>query len=152
MWTLARIFVGLLLAYAGFSKLMEPSANFEATLLKYGIFSPGWIPWMARVIPWFEWFLGSFFVLGYAPRVTAFGVGLILLGFLVTLGSSRLFLEAGGTDCGCFGQGGLNLSLRQIFFVDLASLAVSLRVFFLREFPWTLHSFLLKQGAKRDDK
>lgn len=144
-WIVLRILVGLIFAYAGISKLLEPAANFEAALLRYGVFSPQWVPLLARIVPWLEWILGVFFVVGYAPRVTAGGIGLLSLAFLVTLGSSRLFLESGSTDCGCFGQGGLHLSLHQVFLVDLASFSIALRTIFLKEFPFTLHSFLVKR-------
>ena len=141
---LARIAVGLVFAYAGFSKLTEPLANFEDSLLKYGVFSPHWIPWIARIVPWFEWFLGAFLVVGYATRPVALGTALLALGFLATLTSSNLFLQAGGTDCGCFGQFGIHLSIHQMFVVDLLSLAASLRIFFLKPLSFSLDSFLLK--------
>jgi len=151
-WALARLLVGLILAYAGLSKLLEPAANFEATLLKYGVYPPSWIPWMAQVTPWAEWLLGSFLMVGYAPRLASTGTALLSLGFIVTLGSSRLFLEAGGTDCGCFGHSGLHLSLHQIFLVDLGIFLVSLRLLFLRDFPFTLDAILLKREGPEDDK
>ena len=127
-WVSVRVLVGFIFAYAGLAKLLEPSANFEAALLKYGVFSPAWIPWIAQTVPWLEWLFGSFMVVGYAPRLTAAGISLLSLAFLVTLGSSGLLLEAGGTDCGCFGRSGLHLSVQQIFLVDLASLGVGLRL------------------------
>lgn len=150
-WAAARVFVGLIFAYAGFAKLLEPAANFEATLLKYGVFPPGWIPLVARTVPWAEWILGSFLVVGYAPRWSAVTSSLLSLSFLVTLGSSRLFLESGGADCGCFGQGGLRLNLRQIFVVDLASLVILIRIALFRSHPWTLDAFLLKRTGQGDD-
>ena len=151
VWTLLRIFVGVFFAYAGWSKLMEPAANFEAALLKYGVFSPLWIPWLARILPWMEWLLGVFLIVGYAPRLAAWGICLLSLGFLVTLTSSRLFLESGGTDCGCFGHSWLHLSVRQIFFVDLVNFALMLRLGLMENHPWSLHSFLLKRSGPGDD-
>lgn len=146
-WVAARILAGLVLAYAGWTKLTEPAANFEAVLLKYGIFNPGWIPWIVRILPWMEWLFGSFLIVGYAPRFAAGGASLLFLGFLATLTSSRLFLESGGSDCGCFGQSGIHLSLHQVFLIDLAGFAVSLRLAFYDRFPLTLHSFLVKPGV-----
>jgi len=150
-WFFARIFVGLIFAYAGLAKLLEPAANFEAALLKYGVFSPVYIPLIARVMPWFEWILGSFLMIGYAPRLSAALTALLSLGFLVTLASSPLFLGAAGTDCGCFGASGLKLSIHQIFGVDLASLAVSLKLLAKKSFPGSLDSLLLKGRAVADD-
>ena len=130
--------VGFVFAYAGLAKLLEPSANFEAALLRYGVFSPAWIPWIAKILPWFEWLLGSLMVVGYSPRLTSAGISLLSLAFLVTLAASGLLLESGGTDCGCFGRSGLHLSVQQIFLVDLVSLGVSLR-------------FLVKKTEGKDD-
>ncbi len=147
----ARIFVGLVFAYAGWAKLTEPAANFEAALLKYGVFSPLWIPWLARILPWMEWILGCFLLVGYAPRFAAWGACFLSLGFLVTLTSSRLFLESGSSDCGCFGGGWLHFNIRQIFLVDLVNFALTLWLGMKENFPWTLHSFLLKPSASGDD-
>lgn len=150
-WFGARILVGLVFAYAGLMKLLEPSANFEAAILQYGVFPPGWISWIARIVPWLEWLLGSLTVVGYAPRLTALGVSLLSLAFLVTLGSSGLLLESVPTDCGCFGNSGLHLSIRQVFFVDLFSLGAALGIISLKEFPGSLHSFLVKKSRAEDD-
>lgn len=151
-WVIARVFVGFIFAYAGASKLLEPSANFEAVLFRYGVFSPQWIPFLAKTVPWLEWVLGSFLILGYAPKLAACGTAILALSFLVTLGSSRLFLQSGGTDCGCFGQGGLlHLSLRQIFAIDLLNFSLSLRMAFLTIFPCSLHTFLVKATHEWDD-
>lgn len=151
-WIVARIFVGFIFAYAGLAKLLEPAANFEAVLLKYGIFAPSWIPGLARIVPWIEWFVGCFLMAGYLPRWAAASASLVALAFLVTLGSSELLLKSGGTDCGCFGQSGwLHFSLRQIFAVDLVNFVLALRLSFSTSFPFSLHGFLVKGNGGRDD-
>lgn len=151
-WVAVRILVGFIFAYAGAAKLLEPAANFEAVLLRYGVFSPAWIPWLARTVPWFEWLMGSFLVLGYAPRLAAGAISFLALCFLVTLGSSPLFLQSGGTDCGCFGQSGfLHLTLRQIFAVDLVSFVAGLRLAFLEDPPWSFDALLVKRRGGSDD-
>ncbi len=152
LWAVFRIFVGLTLAYAGFSKLLEPAINFEASLMRYGVFPPTWLPFLSHVVPWLEWILGCFFILGFRLRLTALGVCFLLLSFLVTLGSSRLFLSAGDSPCGCFGSHGLRLTLQQIFLLDLFNFAVALRTYFMKEMPFTLYSFLVKQTDEKDDK
>lgn len=148
LWCAIRILVGIIFAYGGLSKLLEPSANFEASLMKYGVFPPRWIPWIAGIAPWLEWVLGSFFILGYLPRFAGTGLVLLSFSFLMTLGSSRIFLISGDTDCGCFGVGGLPLSLHQVFLLDLMSFAASLRLVFLNDFPFSLQSFILKKSRK----
>ena len=152
VWLVVRVLVGLIFAYGGFSKLIEPAANFEAALMKYGVFSPHWIPWIARIVPWLEWILGCLFMVGYLPRFTAAGLAVLAVSFLVTLGSSRLFLSSGDTDCGCFGAAGLHLSLHQVFLLDLFSFAAVLRLFFFKTYLFSLHSLLLKEKGTGDDK
>ena len=144
LWVLARIAVGLFLAFAGFTKLLEPVANFEAALFKYGVFPPPVIPIFSHAVPWLEWILGSFLVLGYAPRTSAAASAFLTLGFLIVLGSSDLLLTSGKTGCGCFGRFGPALTLRQIFVIDFVNLAVLLRLAFLKEHPFSLHGFLVK--------
>ena len=152
VWLLIRVWVGLVFAYGGLTKLLEPGANFEASVLRYGVFSAGWVPWIARVVPWVEWIFGIFFILGYIPRVAAGVLCFLALSFLVTLGSSRLFLSYGESDCGCFGTTGIHLSLQQVFLLDLANFALTLRMLSLKTFRWSLHLFWLKESSNKDDK
>jgi hypothetical protein len=114
--------------------------------------NPAWIPRVAQIYPWAEWILGSFLIVGYIPRLAAAGAGFLFLSFLVVLTSSGLFLESAGSDCGCFGQSGIHLTIRQVFFVDLASLALSLRLSFAKSYPASLHSFLVKREEDAADK
>lgn len=151
LWAITRIIPGVVLLYAGWSKLNEPAANFEAALLRYGVLSPQWIPWIARVLPWLEWFWGGFLVVGYLPRVAAIACSLLSLGFLVVLTSSHLFLQSGGSDCGCFGSAGLHLSIHQIFVVDLLNLMIGLRLVFSKRYPWSIHALLVKETGVKDD-
>ena len=148
---LARLAAGGILAYAGWEKLTEPAAVFEAALLKYGVLSPAWVPWVSRILPWAEWLLGCFLVAGYATRLTASGAGFLFLSFLVTLTSSPLFLESGGSDCGCFGNSSFRLTVHQIFFVDLAGLGISLKLAFGPTPLRSADSFLLKWGERQAD-
>lgn len=143
--------MGVIFAYGGWSKLTEPVANFEATLWKYGVFPPSWIPALARIVPWLEWLLGCFLIVGYATRLAALGTGLLSLGFLITLGASPIFVEAGNTDCGCFGSAGLRLSVRQIFIVDLMALVITARLVWLKRFAGSLDGWLLKPKPRLDD-
>ena len=151
-WVVLRIFVGFVLAYAGFSKLLEPAINFEASLMRYGVFPPAWIPFLSQIVPWLEWILGCFFILGYRLRLTAFGICFLSLSFLVTLGSSRLFLSAGDSPCGCFGAHGLRFTLQQVFLLDLFNFAVALRIYFMKDMPFTLYTLLVKPTGEADDK
>ncbi len=85
-WVFARVFVGLVFAYAGFSKLTEPLANFQGVIAEYRVIPYGWTPAIAMGMPWLEFIFGIFMILGYAPRVTASVLFFLCFGFLVVLG------------------------------------------------------------------
>lgn len=142
LWFLARIFVGLVFAYAGFSKLMEPAANFRGVLTQYEVIPYALVPTIAVIFPWLELVFGVFLILGYAPRVSA----LILAGFsfifLIVLGSSKLMLGSVPISCGCFGEGGIHLTVRQVFFLDLIDAVLAIRLFQKKEHPLSLNRWL----------
>jgi len=131
-WMLAaRLWVGAVLAFAGFMKLMEPTANFQASLEQYPLIPSVLLPFLARTVPWIEWIGGSFLVLGYMTRVSAFVSVLFCLGFIVVL-SGPFWAGSSAKDCGCFGQGAFALTVSQAYILDwtnliLCSLLVSVK-------------------------
>lgn len=144
-WVAARIFVGFVLAYAGYSKLTEPIENFRGMLANYEVLPYALLQPVAAVTPWVELISGGFLILGYAPRWSSLAAAGLCLTFLLVLGSSDLFLNAGSKECGCFGQNGpIHLTLHQVFALDAVNFALSLRLFFLKEYPFSLDRFLRK--------
>ena len=57
---LGRVCLGLVFAYSGFTKLMEPVENFQGGMAAYEIIPYVVIPFLARVIPWIEFVFGVF--------------------------------------------------------------------------------------------
>ncbi len=144
-WFLARIFVGLVFVYAGFSKLMEPVENFRAVILQYEVIPYAFAVPIAYVFPWVELIFGAFLILGYAARLSAFVLGLSSLTFLIILGTSNALLEGGASDCGCFGEGSfIHLSTRQVFALDLVNFFLALKLFLTRN-----HSLSLDEVLRR---
>jgi len=141
IWFLTRVFVGIVFAYAGLSKLMEPVENFAAVLGNYDLIPAVLVSIFARIVPWLEWVLGGFLVLGYAPKHVArmmAGMTGIFLGVLV-----YSFLTGGAdSDCGCFGQSGLQLSKKQMFILDIVNFGILLRLSFLDKFSFSVDSLL----------
>ena len=70
-WFFARLFVGVVLAAAGFLKLIEPVENVTAILAAYPVISDNFAFILARALPWAELIFGSFLILGYALRIPA---------------------------------------------------------------------------------
>ncbi|OGW70226.1 MAG: hypothetical protein A2036_04060 [Omnitrophica bacterium GWA2_50_21] len=127
----ARLWVGAVLAFAGFMKLMEPTANFQAALEQYPLIPPAFLPILAQTVPWIEWIGGSFLVLGYMTRVLAFIFVFFCLGFIAVL-SGPVWAGSAAKDCGCFGQGAFALTVNQAYILDwtnliLCSLLVSVK-------------------------
>ena len=127
-WVLARLAVGVVFAYAGFMKLIEPVENFQAVIAAYRIVPPALAPIAARAVPWLEWLAGACLVLGYLPRTSAGVVSLLSAAFSVLLAAGLLGGKGLPHDCGCFGASGLHLSPPQALALDLVSLALALRL------------------------
>jgi uncharacterized membrane protein YphA (DoxX/SURF4 family) len=148
IWFLTRVFVGTVFAYAGLSKLMEPVENFAAVLGNYDLIPVFLVGIFARLVPWMEWVLGGFLVVGYAPKQVARIMAAMTGVFLGTLVYS--FLTGGSdSDCGCFGSSGIQLSKKQMFILDIVDFAILLRLSFMDRFSFSadglIRDFKLKK-------
>ena len=142
---LGRMFLGLVFAYSGFTKLMEPVENFQGAMTAYEIIPYAVIPFLARVIPWIEFFFGSFLILGYLPRVSALVLAGMSWSFVLLILTTRIVTGALPADCGCFGEGSLiHLKPMQVFAMDIANTIIGLRLVLVKVHPFGL-SVLLKQ-------
>ena len=142
-WLIARIFVGLVFAYAGFTKLTEPIENFRGAIAQYEIIPYDWITVIAFVMPWVEFLAGIFMMIGYAPRLSSFVLAANSLSFLIILGSSDALLDSAKTDCGCFGQNSfIHLTVRQVFLLDLTNFFLAIKLFSIKTHPLSLDQWL----------
>lgn len=136
-----RVFVGVVFAYAGFAKLTEPVQNFEYIINSYGVLPAALTPFIARVLPWVEWIFGMYMILGYLPRVTCAVLGACSAVFVGVILLSGV-LWKGPSTCGCFGEGGPQLLVQQIFLIDIGNLLFAIRLALLKEQPFSLDSAL----------
>jgi len=142
LYLVMRVLLGGVFAYAGFAKLMEPAANFRGALAHYEIFPTAWLDPIAHGLPWAEWILGAFILVGYAPRLTALVLGILSFGFIGGLLASHQFWGTGSEYCGCFGQAGLKLTVRQMALLDFSNALIAMRFVFLKNHPLSLDSWL----------
>ncbi len=143
LWVAARVFIGFVFAYAGYSKLTAPWENFRGAIASYEVIPYALVPLIARIMPWFELGAGVFMILGYAPKASAILTAMMSLGFLIVLGASNVLFESGGKDCGCFGEGALiHLTVHQIFLLDLFDFFASLKLASLKDYPVSLDRLL----------
>lgn len=153
---LGRAAIGGVIAYAGFTKLMEPMENFAAILRNYDVIPEALVMPTARILPWMEWICGSLLVMGYLARFMAWTLSLVSLGFVLVLGSgvlAKLFTGAGldpAADCGCFGELGGTVRIWQILLFDIFSVALLVRISFLRILPLTLDGLLLGASQPKE--
>ncbi|MCI0596235.1 MAG: DoxX family protein [candidate division Zixibacteria bacterium] len=147
IWFPARVFIGLVFFYAGFQKLIEPVENFRGVIAEYQVLSYGWVGAAAAGVPWAEVFAGAFLVLGFLPRPAALLASLLSLGFLLLLGLSYWKLGKFPDSCGCFGEGGIKLTVPQVIALDTLNFFLGLRLFFLKGHPLSLSSWFRGQKA-----
>jgi len=143
-----RIFLGLVFAYSGLTKLIEPVENFRGAITSYQVIPYVLVPLIAMVIPWMEFLFGAFMILGYLPRLSAFVLALMSLSFIALIVFTTILHGKVPEDCGCFGEGALfHLSPLQVVFLDILNLAIGIKLFLKTTHPWSLDS-LLKSSSK----
>jgi len=142
---LARLFLGLVFAAAGFSKLMEPVENFRGIISQYEVIPYALTPWIAALLPWIELIFGVFTIAGYLTRLSVLVLGLLSLGFLLVLGSSHVLLGSIPMGCGCFGATSpIHLSVRQVFVLDLFDVFLAFKLFSEKPHVFSLDCLLKK--------
>lgn len=140
---LGRVFLGLVFAYSGFTKLMEPVENFQGGMAAYEVIPYAIIPFLAHVIPWIEFFFGAFLILGYLPRLSALVLAGMSLSFVFLILITRIKTGSLPADCGCFGEGSLiHLNPFQVLIMDICNTLIGIRLAFYKNPPLSLAAFL----------
>lgn len=138
-----RIFIGLIFAYSGFIKLMEPVENFQGGMAAYEIIPYAVIPFLARIIPWIEFLFGSFLILGYLPRVSALVLAVMSFSFVLLILTTRIVTGALPAHCGCFGEGSLiHLKPLQVLAMDVCNTFIGIRLALLKKHSFGVSAFL----------
>jgi len=113
---ITRFVTGSLFVIAGWSKLSRPVQEFQYVIESYQIFPNFVIPVMAHVVPWVEFILGAFLILGYLRRLSAGILSVLCAGFIGLLTSAVVRgIDLG--NCGCFGES-IHLTPLQALGVD----------------------------------
>ena len=140
---LGRIFLGLVFAYSGFTKLMEPVENFQGSMAAYEVIPYVAVPFLAQVIPWIEFLFGASLIVGYLPRLSALVLAAMSSSFILLILTTRIITGALPADCGCFGEGSLvHLKPLQVVALDICNLAIGMRLALLKTHPFSLSAIL----------
>ncbi len=139
-----RLFLGGIFAYAGFSKLMEPVENFRGIIAQYEVIPYMFVPVIALVFPWLELMFGIFLIIGYLPRISALALAIFSMIFLIVLSSSKVLLGSVPIACGCFGENGIHLTVRQVFLLDFIDMILGIKLAQSPSLILSLHEWLKK--------
>jgi uncharacterized membrane protein YphA (DoxX/SURF4 family) len=101
--TVVRVALGLILIYAGFAKLVEPSQALRA-VQAYRILPPSIDDVVAIGLPLLELTVGVLLVIGLGTRPAAWVAGGLMVVFIAAVASA--WIRGLSIDCGCFGGGG----------------------------------------------
>lgn len=98
-----RILIGIFFVVSGFGKLINPYENFLYVVQSYELVGKPLDLLTAGVIPWVEFILGIFMILGLWLTITLRGIWALLIIFIFVLGQA-IVRNLPITECGCFGE------------------------------------------------
>lgn len=101
-YPLLRVVIGSLFVVSGFEKLIGPYQNFVYVIQNYSFLPLALAEMVARLLPWAEFFLGIFLVLGLWTKWTLRALMALLLMFMGVV-IQALIRQLPITECGCFG-------------------------------------------------
>jgi len=97
---LFRILMGLIFLIAGLAKILDPG-RFMLTIREFKLFPETVIPFLALYLPWLEFVLGLFLMIGLLYRPSA--LLLACLNTLFVIAILTVIVRGMEIDCGCFG-------------------------------------------------
>ncbi|MBI4353223.1 MAG: hypothetical protein HY593_04770 [Candidatus Omnitrophica bacterium] len=111
-----RFLVGFFFTASGFLKLIRPYEEFLFVVQSYAVLPDFGEALVARVLPWFEFFLGVFLLLGFWFRTALWALWALVSVFMGVVGLA-LYRKLEIEDCGCLG--GFSLPLHQTLLLDV---------------------------------
>lgn len=114
-----RFSIGLLFAYSGLSKLIQPIEYFQVAMGLYELFPDIMLEIGSRIVPWIELLYGTYLLLGYREKRAASALMFLAFLFQIVIGQA-LLRRIPIDECGCFGGGAVHLTLYQSFLLDTA--------------------------------
>jgi uncharacterized membrane protein YphA (DoxX/SURF4 family) len=117
-----RVFLGVLFVYSAADKVLEPE-KFAIATRAYELLPVSLTNLFALVLSWSEMLAGIMLIFGVQTRKAAAAVFLLLVMFIVAIGTT--IVRGMAIDCGCFGneggtQTGYLLILRNLFLIAAA--------------------------------
>ncbi len=143
---LFRILLGLIFLFAGIAKISDP-VRFIFTLREFNLFSEAVIPFMALYLPWLEFILGLFLILGLLYRASSFLLACLNTMFAIAI--LTVVVRGMEIDCGCFGMfadilkipdsADIKAVIRNVIFIG-----ISVYIFIVKKTLFSLENYLRK--------
>jgi uncharacterized membrane protein YphA (DoxX/SURF4 family) len=113
-----RVLLGAVFLVSGFQKLTAPYQNFAAVIEKFEVLRGPSVVLAAQTLPWAEFILGVFLILGLWERLSLVALWVMNTVFIAIL-AAALARKLPIQNCGCFGEA-ISLSLPQILWIDIS--------------------------------
>ncbi|PIU40008.1 MAG: hypothetical protein COT00_03985 [Candidatus Omnitrophica bacterium CG07_land_8_20_14_0_80_50_8] len=136
-----RLSAGFVFAASGFIKLMQPTQNFLSAIQSYELLGGTPAVLLAKTMPWAEFIVGVFLIVGLWSRISILILWLFNTVFIGVV-SYALIRRLPIQDCGCFGDS-FSLPPQKILCLDIALWFVflSLAAFFDRSKHYGLDKY-----------
>ena len=135
--TVARIFLGVILGWAGIVKIRNPEA-FIKIVKAYNLLPEGLVVLWGIFLPWIELVTGLFLFLGLWHKSAVLSSFGLFVAFAAAVGIN--ILRGADIACGCFGFNDTNLYV--VLLQDLVLLLCCCFLFLLKSTPYSLDHFL----------
>lgn len=143
-----RIIIGGIFLFAGLAKISDP-VRFLFTLREFRLFPETILPFLVLYLPWLEFVLGLFVLLGLLYRTGSLLIA--LLNVIFTGAILSVILRGIEVDCGCFGMladilnipdlADMKSVLRNTIFIGMC-----LYIFFVKKTVISLEGYLNKKN------
>ncbi len=141
-----RIIVGGIFLISGLAKISDP-VRFILTLREFRLFPEMIIPFTAIYLPWLEFILGLFILVGLMYRTAS-----LLLAFLIgsfTFSILSVIVRGIEVDCGCFGlladmlhipdMADMKAVIRNLIFIGM-----NISIFMIKKTVFSIENYLKK--------
>ena len=145
-----RIIIGGIFLISGLAKISDP-IRFMLTLREFSLFPEIIILFAAIYLPWLEFILGLFILLGILYRTSSLILACLNLSF--TLAILSLILRGIEVDCGCFGlladmlklpdMADMKTVVRNIIFIGIC-----FSIFKIKKTRFSLEGYFFKGNSK----
>ena len=135
--TVVRIFLGVILGWAGIVKIRNPEA-FIKIVKAYNLLPEELVVLWGIFLPWIELVTGLFLISGLWHRSAVLSSSGLF--FVFSAAVSINILRGADINCGCFGFNDTNLYV--VLLQDLVFLLCCYFLFFLKSTPYSLDHFL----------